>query len=146
MGVKMKIRSIINIAAALVAASSIFVTFHVYAAGPTTFPVGNPISTQQNTSEVGSFIPTTNYRLLNGFSVTTDSTAGYVLIFDATSAPADGSVTPKDCYEIPANQSLAVSWNNNPEPFTTGIVFVFSTTGCFTKTISNTAFFSVQVQ
>ena len=109
-------------------------------------PIGNPIAPQQNATAAGSLIPTTVYNKLNGFSVTTGASAGYVMIFDATSVPANGTVTPSYCYEVPANTTLGASWDNIPASFTNGIVFVFSTTGCFTKTISNTAFFSVQAQ
>lgn len=119
----------------------IFATFPAFAA-----PIGNPIVSQRNTIAAGSLIPTTVYNKLNGFSATTGASAGYVMIFDATAVPANGTVTPALCYEIPANTTLGASWGNIPASFTNGIVFVFSTTGCFTKTISSTAFFSVQVQ
>jgi hypothetical protein len=109
-------------------------------------PVGNPVAAQQNSVAAGSLIPTTTYNKLNSFSATSGASAGFVLVFDATAAPSDGTVTPKNCYELPANTTLGVSWGDYPEPFTTGIVLVFSTTGCFIKTISNTAFFSVQAQ
>lgn len=73
--------------------------------------------------------------------VTTGATAGYFMIFNATSAPADGAVTPIHCIQAPAMQSTSLSFNPGPaEVFSTGITAVFSTTGCFTKTISATAF------
>ncbi|MDE2106108.1 MAG: hypothetical protein KGL39_53290 [Patescibacteria group bacterium] len=74
--------------------------------------------------------------------VTTGSTAGFLMIFNATSAPADGAVTPIHCIQAPANQTVSLSFNPGPaEVFSTGITAVFSTTGCFTKTASATAFF-----
>lgn len=83
---------------------------------------------------------------LYGFLATTGASAGYVLIFDATSAPSDGTVTPKLCYSVPATSTVAASWGDIPAQFTTGLTIVFSTTGCYTKTVSATAFFSVQVK
>jgi len=82
---------------------------------------------------------------LNALSAQIGATGGYVMIFDATSAPADGAVTPKYCWQVPANGGMALSWPT-PAIFSAGIVVVFSTTGCFTKTASSTAFFSGQVQ
>ena len=82
---------------------------------------------------------------LYGFSVTSGASAGFVLVFNATAAPADGAVTPAACYAIAANSSLSVSWQPGPPLWLdTGITLVFSTTGCFTKTASATAFISAQ--
>jgi hypothetical protein len=75
----------------------------------------------------------------------TSTVAGYLLIFNATSAPADGAVTPQNCIPGALTQSgiYAASINYNPGPmeiFTTGITASWSSTGCFTKTASATAF------
>jgi hypothetical protein len=61
------------------------------------------------------------------------------MIFDAASAPADGTVTPKLVEAIAANASIQQSLRT-PIRFSTGITMVFSTTGPFTKTASATAF------
>jgi len=83
---------------------------------------------------------------LLSLTTTLGATAGWVMVFDATSAPADGAVTPKYCWEMPtANTSLILAWPTSAS-FATGITVVFSSTGCFTKTGSATAFFSGQVQ
>lgn len=82
---------------------------------------------------------------LYGVSVTTGAVAGYVLVSDATSAPADGAVTPKFCFILPASGSLGVVWNP-PAVMATGITVSFSSTGCFTKTASATAFISGSVK
>lgn len=79
--------------------------------------------------------------------VTTGATAGYFLAFNATTDPADGAVTPRACIPAPANQSTYLAVQGSPPvPYTTGVVLVFSTTGCFTKTESATAFFSGRVK
>lgn len=82
---------------------------------------------------------------LYAYQVTTGAAAGYVMIFNATSAPADGAVTPVKCVAVPAGATVGVSVNP-PEAFSTGITAVFSTTGCFTKTASATAMFSGDVK
>jgi hypothetical protein len=79
--------------------------------------------------------------------VTTGTTPGYVMTFNATSAPGDGAVTPIDCIQAPASQTTALfTLASPPEVFSTGISVAFSTTGCFTKTVSATAFFHGRVQ
>lgn len=77
-----------------------------------------------------------------GANLTTGGSAGFFLLFDSTSVPADGAVTPARCYTVAANATLAVS-ANPPIRLATGITMVFSTTGCFNKTISATAFMAV---
>ncbi len=78
---------------------------------------------------------------LLSITATNATTSGYLMLFDATSAPADGAVTPVYCTTTPASGTWPV-----PAKFSVGIVAVFSTTGCFTKTASATAMFSAQVQ
>lgn len=79
-------------------------------------------------------------------SITTGGTAGYLMVFNATTAPADGAVTPTMCRVIAANSTLSVTVDGMPVRFSTGITAVFSSTGCFTKTISATAFIEGYVQ
>jgi hypothetical protein len=74
--------------------------------------------------------------------VTTGATAGYLMVFNATSAPVDGAVTPNECAYVPANSTTSVSYLPGPVGvYSTGITAVFSSTGCFTKTASATAYF-----
>lgn len=82
--------------------------------------------------------------VLWGWQVTTGATGGYVMIFDGTTDPADGSITAgmnmKYCVQISSNSTIG----NGPglaESYVKGIVFVFSSTGCTTKTESATAWF-----
>ena len=85
---------------------------------------------------------------LYGLSVTAGGVSGYVMLFNATAAPADGAVTPLKCVPLAAGQSAGLSHDpgTNGWSFPTGITAVFSTTGCFTTSASSTAFFSAQVQ
>lgn len=83
---------------------------------------------------------------LYGFHVTAGASAGYVLLFNATSLPADGAITPQGCYALAANTTLVVDLRPLPKRFATGITIGYSTTGCFTLTASATAFISADVQ
>lgn len=79
---------------------------------------------------------------LYGFNVTSGASAGYVLVLNTATVPADGAVTPLRCFTLAANTSIEASWRAAPLYLTPGITVVFSTTGCFTKTASATAFIS----
>jgi hypothetical protein len=83
---------------------------------------------------------------LYSFEVQADATlsaaAWWIMIYNATSAPADGTVTPIKCYQVPAGNPGANYAFPNPIAFSTGIVIGVSTTGCFTKTASAHAFIS----
>lgn len=83
---------------------------------------------------------------LYSVNVTTGATAGFVMFFNATAAPADGAVTPVYCSVLAANSSFNMANTAIPALFGTGIVVVFSSTGCFTKAASATAFISGQFQ
>lgn len=76
---------------------------------------------------------------LADLTVTSGASAGFVMVFNATSAPADGAVTPALCYSIAANSTFQLI-NSDRMYFSTGVTVVFSTTGCFSKTASATAY------
>lgn len=78
----------------------------------------------------------------------TGGTSGFLEIFNATSAPADGAVTPLVCVPISGGVASANYQGIPPASFSTGIVAVVSSsTTCFTKTTGVlTAFISGIVQ
>ena len=79
--------------------------------------------------------------------LTTGATAGYLMVFNATSAPSNGAVTPDQCIEAPANSTVGISNGiGPPDVYSTGITAVFSSTGCFTQTLSATAMFRGRVE
>lgn len=133
--------------------------FPVQAAGVTSTAVSsatNPLATSdtpnslttsaptsaQTTVAAGSLIAKASAGNCYGFNVVAGASAGYFMLFNSTTVPADGTVTPLKCYAVAANASLGVHWDV-PRRFGTGIVGVFSTTGPFTKTISATAFIGI---
>lgn len=91
---------------------------------------------------LGSFlnVKTTGAGNLYHFQVTSTA-AGFVMLFDATSAPADGVVTPVECYPIVLGGNVVMDYNI-PLGFANGMVIVVSSTGCFIKTSSAVAFIS----
>lgn len=108
----------------------------------------NPIYPQFCTVACGSLIlSSASGSNFYGMQVTASSTAGYAMLFDSTTAPVDGTVTPVKCVAVTAGGSSFLSLDPTA-PWTSknGWVLVFSTTGCFTKTISATAFLSGQSQ
>lgn len=76
-----------------------------------------------------------------GCNATTGAVAGYVMLFNATSAPGDGAVTPVKVWPLAALAALTVEYQV-PLRLGTGITLVFSSTGPYTKTASATAFLS----
>lgn len=109
---------------------------------PTTLAAAAVPSAAQTTAAAGSIIAKASAGNLYGYEVTAGASAGYLMLFDSTTVPIDGAVTPKKVHAIAANASLSRSFSP-PIRFATGIVAVFSTTGPFTKTISATAFLGV---
>lgn len=84
--------------------------------------------------------------VLRSLYVTTGAVAGYLMIFNAVSAPVDGAVLPTACVIAPANNTVSLDFGGTGDLYKTGLTAVFSTTGCFTKTASATAFFSGRPQ
>lgn len=80
---------------------------------------------------------------LYGVTVTIGATSGYLMLFNATSLPSNGAVTPIYCIPVTSNGTNGYAAVNFPMPrrFGTGITAGFSTTGCFNLTASATASF-----
>jgi hypothetical protein len=73
--------------------------------------------------------------------------AAFLMVFNSTTVPADGAVTPIEC--IPVGAASYQYLNFAPQPpewYSTGISAAISTTGCFTKTVGSGAFFHALVQ
>lgn len=83
---------------------------------------------------------------LYGYNVVSGASAGYVLVLNSATVPADGAVTPARCIPLAANTGIDVNLRGQPVYFSAGVTVAFSTTGCFTKTSSATAFIAVDVK
>lgn len=102
--------------------------------------------TRANTAAGSGFVVRAGTTNLAGLNAVTGASAGYVMVFDAAAVPADGPVTPIRCIPVAANTGLDLNFRGSPLRFDVGAVLVFSTTGCFTKTASATAFLAGDVQ
>lgn len=110
------------------------------ATGPAITPVVSPAL------ETGRVLKASAGNLYS-LSVTTTSVSGYVMTFNSTTVPAAGAVTPIHCIAIDAGATVSIDYGvGPPAAFSTGISAAFSTTGCFTKTDSATAFFNGAVK
>ncbi len=119
-------------------------TVGAYVVDAPTGAAGQALASASTTALASSLVLKASPGNLYGFNVVTGASAGYLMIFDAISAPADGSVTPKRVIAIAANTSVDRTFGK-PIRFNTGITLVFSTTGPFTKTASATAFLAGEV-
>lgn len=88
--------------------------------------------------------------LLYGIQISADGTlsgaAWWVMVYDATAAPSNGTVTPRKCYAMASGATELSRSFSPPIQFGLGIVVGVSTTGCFTKTESVHAFISGDFQ
>ncbi len=101
-----------------------------------------PVAT---TAVASAIVLKASFGNLYGLNVVSGASAGYVMVFNSASVP-DGAVTPVKCWAIAANTSAEWNFRNMPLYFSTAISAVFSTTGCFTKTASVTAYISGDVK
>lgn len=106
------------------------------------------IAPQVTTTITSNLVAKAYPGFLYGFVGTTGSTAGCFFVFDATSLPGNGSVTPALApIEAGANTTVALSFAPSPPAyFSTGIVIGFSSTCGLTLTASSTALISAMVQ
>lgn len=84
---------------------------------------------------------------LPSISVAIGSVSGWLMLFDAITAPADGAVVPKYAAPLFSDGTQGFYEKNfiSPLQFTAGMMAVFSSTGPLTLTKSATAYFSGQV-
>jgi len=77
---------------------------------------------------VSSCVLSTVNAAIYSYGITTSSSGGYFMMFDATTAPSNGTVTPKKCWYVPANTSVTVAAAGSPPiQNASGVVLVFST-------------------
>lgn len=101
----------------------------------------------------GSHVFCASSCILRSLYVTTGAVSGYLMTFNTTTPPADGSLDgtpghekPIECLPAAAASMLGIDFGETADVYSTGLTAVFSTTGCFTKTLSGTAFFKGRVQ
>jgi hypothetical protein len=106
------------------------------------------IKPQPSTAAESNHVYCTRPCLLRSLYITTGATAGYLMTVDAAAAPAAGgaAIAPINCVAVAANATLALDYGDTGEPYSTGLVAIFSTTGCFVNTASATAFLKARTQ
>lgn len=116
--------------------------------------IGSPAIAQTSNGSVtsiaspaisGSWVVANRSVQAQRLAITTASVGGYFMVFDSATVPPDGAVTPVHCRPVAANSGIAMVFPY-PARFKNGLVVVFSTTGCYTKTISPTAYFEANPQ
>lgn len=121
--------------------------------GSTISSASNPVSTisgaltQVSTSALAAnLVVSAGGANLWSFDVAADATLSaapwWIFVFNNTSAPADGAVTPAKCYALPAGATSFTGGFPSGIAFSTGITISVSSTGCFSKTSSTHAFIS----
>jgi len=107
------------------------------------------IDQQVSPAAASSFLFNSPSKSLAALTVVAGASAGYALVLDAATLPANGALTscagPATarpclmwCAPIAANGYVDKQWNS-PMSFSTGVLAAFSTTGCATLTVSATA-------
>ena len=113
------------------------------AAAPDLIPIA-PVAT---TAAAGTLVLKNTPGQLLSVTCTAGAVAGYLMVFDAVAAPADGAGTPiwvsgliaiSGSYTFQSGAGPGLRCNN-------GISLAFSSTGPFSKTASATAFMAGQV-
>lgn len=127
-------------------------------AGNTTAPTGvTPVATaiDPGTTIVKSSALESNHVLkssagnLYSVYVTTGAVQGWLLTYNGTAAPtaAGAAIAPVDCVYAAANATTGIAMGGAPpDPYATGIVVIFSSSGCLTNTASATAYFKGRVK
>lgn len=104
------------------------------------------LSTAQTTALASNLVAKAGAGNLYGLQLGQSAAANFVMLFDATSAPGDGSVTPKKCIPLLLTDTRFTINFPTPIYFATGITVVLSSAGCYTKTATNAAFIGVDYQ
>jgi hypothetical protein len=106
---------------------------------------------QVSAATVSSFLFTSPNKSLASLTAVVGASAGFVMVLDAASLPANGAVASCTnaaaarpcvmwCAPVAANGMIDRQWTS-PMSFTTGVLAAYSTTGCASLTASATAQF-----
>jgi hypothetical protein len=128
-------------------------TFNAKSVGGAILPTHNPVDSNGNSLfDPALALRSTAFEASRVFAIVPGSlfsldayanTAGFILLYDAVVAPADGAVQPMWWCAFAGSMPPA-RWNRGLE-FNNGLVAVFSTTGPFVQTKEADAAFVAQV-
>lgn len=98
-------------------------------------------------SAEGSHVLKASKGCLISLYVYNSGAAAFLMVFNSTTVPNDGAVTPIQCVPVASASYQYINFAPQPpEYYSTGISTAISTTGCFTKTVGSGAFFHALVQ
>lgn len=103
---------------------------------PTSAATAGIVGVASAAAESSHVIKASNGNLWSAYAQNLTTTAGFLVVLNATSAPVDGAITPIDCVALPASGAATISYGAGPPGiYSTGITAVVtSATTCFTKT------------
>src|SRR5690348_3641678 len=81
---------------------------------------GETIVSQPSTAAEGSHVFCARSCFLRSLYMTTGAAAGFLMTFNATSAPADGAVTPVECLPVAANSFVALDYGDTQDAYNVG--------------------------
>jgi len=100
-------------------------------------------------AEAAHVLKSSGGNLYSVYATNLTTTPGFLVVLNATSAPADGAIAPLDCVPLKPLATAAINYTPGPlAAYSTGITAVVtSASTCFTKTTGViTAFFKGAVQ
>lgn len=100
------------------------------------------VTEAQTAAATGTLVAKASAGNVYGVHYGAGAAAGWVMLFDSATVPADGAVTPKKAWPVAANGGLEVAYET-PRRHGTGISVCFSSTGPYTKTLSANGHLSV---
>ena len=115
------------------------------AIAPTSAATGGITPVVSAAAESSHVLKASAGNLYSVYATNLTATPGFLIVLNATSAPADGAVTPLDCVPLPANGNASINFGSGPpNVYGTGITAVVTSANtCFTKTTGTlTAFIS----
>lgn len=80
-------------------------------------------------------------------NVVSGASAGYVVVVDSATVPADGAIVPIKCLPVAITTGVDWNWRSDPVTVTRGAAVMFSTgASCFALVKSATAYISVEMR
>jgi hypothetical protein len=103
---------------------------------PSPLPAAGITPTVSSSAENNHVLKASGGNLYGVYAVNLTATAGFLVVVNATSAPADGAILPLACVPLPANGIASLNYQPGPPAvYSTGITAVItSASNCFTKT------------
>lgn len=100
-------------------------------------------STSSAEATAGNLVIKASAGNLYDWDVVGGAGAGFFMIFNSATVPADGAVTPITCVPVAIGAFVSGTPAVVPSTYGTGISVAYSSTGCFTKTTAAVGFIRI---